>query len=136
MSGDLLPIGLPEMIAEVERELEYRRHVYARMVHEKKLNRRTADRRSDVMRAVRDNLVEQTGADGLAHLRRENQELREKVEVAKAGLEKLREMVLEQSASGYENASFPERACDYCGKTYRGPAVYCSLECAKADSGA
>jgi hypothetical protein len=35
----------------------------------------------------------------------------------------------------YRNDIFPERACDRCGQMYRGPAVYCSLKCAIADSG-
>jgi hypothetical protein len=35
--------------------------------------------------------------------------------------------------ASYRNSSFPERQCDYCGKPYRGPAVYCSLECATDD---
>jgi hypothetical protein len=34
----------------------------------------------------------------------------------------------------YRDDKFPERACDHCGKPYRGPAVYCSLECAVADA--
>jgi hypothetical protein len=34
----------------------------------------------------------------------------------------------------YRNDRFPERACDYCGKPYRGPAVYCSHDCATADA--
>jgi hypothetical protein len=34
----------------------------------------------------------------------------------------------------YRDDSFPERECDHCGKTYQGPAVYCSLECAMADA--
>jgi hypothetical protein len=33
----------------------------------------------------------------------------------------------------YIDESFDERACDFCGKLYRGPAVYCSLECATDD---
>jgi hypothetical protein len=33
----------------------------------------------------------------------------------------------------YVNPSFAERECDFCGKPYRGPAVYCSLECATDD---
>jgi Family of unknown function (DUF6166) len=37
-------------------------------------------------------------------------------------------------AAAYSDPSCPERACDYCGKPYRGPAVYCSLECATADA--
>jgi hypothetical protein len=35
--------------------------------------------------------------------------------------------------AAYSDPSFPERACDYCGRPYRGPAVYCSLDCAQAD---
>jgi hypothetical protein len=35
----------------------------------------------------------------------------------------------------YQDDGFPERACDRCGQLYRGPAVYCSLKCAIADSG-
>lgn len=34
----------------------------------------------------------------------------------------------------YDDPSFPERTCDKCGRQYRGPAVYCSLECAVADA--
>jgi len=34
----------------------------------------------------------------------------------------------------YINERFDERACDHCGKPYRGPAVYCSLKCAQADA--
>jgi hypothetical protein len=34
----------------------------------------------------------------------------------------------------HRRKAFPERACDKCGKLYRGPAVYCSLECAVADA--
>jgi hypothetical protein len=33
----------------------------------------------------------------------------------------------------YRDDTFDERKCDYCGKLYRGPAVYCSLECATDD---
>lgn len=33
----------------------------------------------------------------------------------------------------YRDNRFAERACDYCGKPYRGPALYCSLECATDD---
>lgn len=36
--------------------------------------------------------------------------------------------------SAYRNDSFPRRYCDYCDAIYRGPAVYCSLECAVADA--
>jgi hypothetical protein len=38
------------------------------------------------------------------------------------------------SPEAYRDESFDERACDLCGKPYRGPAVYCSLECALADA--
>ena len=34
--------------------------------------------------------------------------------------------------NAYRDAGCPERTCDNCGKTYRGPAVFCSLECALA----
>jgi hypothetical protein len=34
----------------------------------------------------------------------------------------------------YRDDSFPERDCDHCGKPYRGPAVYCSLDCAVSDA--
>jgi hypothetical protein len=34
----------------------------------------------------------------------------------------------------YRDDSFPARLCDHCGTPYRGPAVYCSLECAVADA--
>lgn len=37
-------------------------------------------------------------------------------------------------ASLYIDASYEPRACDRCGCSYRGPAVYCSLECAMADA--
>ena len=36
--------------------------------------------------------------------------------------------------TAYRDDSFSERTCDKCGKRYRGPAVYCSLECAEADA--
>lgn len=34
----------------------------------------------------------------------------------------------------YRDDAFQERECDCCGKLYRGPAVYCSLECAMKDA--
>jgi hypothetical protein len=37
------------------------------------------------------------------------------------------------AAGSYVDETFAERACDYCGKLYRGPALYCSLECATDD---
>ena len=36
--------------------------------------------------------------------------------------------------ASYRDDGFAERPCDHCGKPYRGPAVYCSLECAIADA--
>jgi hypothetical protein len=36
--------------------------------------------------------------------------------------------------AAYRDDSFPARLCDRCGTPYRGPAVYCSLECAVADA--
>lgn len=36
--------------------------------------------------------------------------------------------------AAYRNERWPERLCDHCQKPYRGPAVYCSLECALADA--
>lgn len=36
--------------------------------------------------------------------------------------------------ASYVDESCEERPCDRCGKSYRGPAVYCSLECALADA--
>lgn len=34
----------------------------------------------------------------------------------------------------YRDAAREARACDRCGATYSGPAVYCSLRCAQADA--
>jgi hypothetical protein len=45
-----------------------------------------------------------------------------------------RDAAAQKARSAYRDDSFPERACDRCGKNYRGPAVYCSLECATADA--
>jgi hypothetical protein len=36
--------------------------------------------------------------------------------------------------AAYRDDAYPERQCDYCGRLYRGPAVYCSLDCALADA--
>jgi hypothetical protein len=36
--------------------------------------------------------------------------------------------------SAYVDPTLPPRECDNCHKIYRGPAVYCSLECALADA--
>ncbi len=34
----------------------------------------------------------------------------------------------------YCDDSKPPRHCDHCNRLYRGPAVYCCLECAEADA--
>jgi phosphoenolpyruvate-protein kinase (PTS system EI component) len=39
-----------------------------------------------------------------------------------------------KNLAAYQDPRFSERACDKCGKRYRGPAVYCSIECAEADA--
>ncbi len=36
-------------------------------------------------------------------------------------------------AGCYCDETFPERPCDYCATPYRGPSVYCCLDCAQAD---
>jgi hypothetical protein len=40
----------------------------------------------------------------------------------------------ERAIAAYRNDGFIERACDRCGKLYRGPSTYCSLACAIADA--
>ena len=40
-----------------------------------------------------------------------------------------------RACAAYRDDSYPERRCDYCDKPYRGPAVYCRLDCALADAG-
>jgi hypothetical protein len=66
MSGDLYPVTLDDMIKEVERELNQRRQVFARLVAEKKLNRRVADRRFEVMGAVLKKLLEERDGRSVA----------------------------------------------------------------------
>ncbi len=40
-----------------------------------------------------------------------------------------------QSArASYRDDTWPPRACDHCHRTYQGPSVYCSLDCAVADA--
>lgn len=34
----------------------------------------------------------------------------------------------------YKDDRYPERECDYCHHSYKGPAVYCSLRCALVDA--
>jgi hypothetical protein len=50
--SDLYPVSLADMVSEVERELNQRRQVYARLVANGSMNRRLADRRFEVMSAV------------------------------------------------------------------------------------
>lgn len=38
------------------------------------------------------------------------------------------------TAGSYRDDVYPERLCDHCGTLYRGPAVYCSLDCALRDA--
>jgi len=39
-----------------------------------------------------------------------------------------------RAENSYIDESYVERKCDRCGKSYKGPAVYCSLICATADA--
>jgi hypothetical protein len=55
---------------------------------------------------------------------------------ARAAAEVSRAAAAQKARSAYRDDSFAERACDRCGRRYRGPAVYCSLECAVADAAA
>jgi hypothetical protein len=41
---------------------------------------------------------------------------------------------VQRARAGYRDDSREPRQCDYCGATYRGPAVYCSHECALAEA--
>lgn len=36
--------------------------------------------------------------------------------------------------AAYRDDKYHPRSCDRCGETYRGPAIYCSFECAIADA--
>jgi hypothetical protein len=54
--SDLYPVTLDDMISEVERELNQRRQVYARLVAADRMSRKYADRRYEVMEAVLTNL--------------------------------------------------------------------------------
>jgi len=40
-----------------------------------------------------------------------------------------------RAEAAYHDNRYEERKCDLCGRLYRGPAVYCSLNCAESDSG-
>lgn len=37
-----------------------------------------------------------------------------------------------KACAAYRDDSCPSRTCDQCDNAYRGPAVFCSLRCAKA----
>jgi hypothetical protein len=39
-----------------------------------------------------------------------------------------------RARAAYQDDNYPPRPCDHCRLEYRGPAVYCSLECALADA--
>ena len=52
--------------------------------------------------------------------------------IQRIGVKRFREIA--DAAQTYHDDSRPERACHHCGKPYRGPAVYCSLQCAIADA--
>jgi hypothetical protein len=56
---DLYPVTVGDMIAEVRRELEMRRNVYARAAREGRMNRHQADRRIEIMAAVLARLEQQ-----------------------------------------------------------------------------
>jgi len=51
-SSDLLPVSREEMIAEVKREIEFRRRVYPRQVATGRMSQRNAERHIEVMTAV------------------------------------------------------------------------------------
>jgi hypothetical protein len=59
-----------------------------------------------------------------------------KPRVAAAGLTDVTNREADQARvrAAYRNDNFVERACDCCGRLYRGPAVYCSLDCTLADA--
>jgi len=61
--ADLLPVTLDDMIREVRRECQKRREVYGRATSAGVMNRRTADRRIDVMDAVLDHLEKERAND-------------------------------------------------------------------------
>lgn len=39
-----------------------------------------------------------------------------------------------RARESYHDSAYPQRQCDFCGRFYTGPAVYCSLDCAMEDS--
>jgi hypothetical protein len=44
------------------------------------------------------------------------------------------EAARQRAREAYRDDSYPSRECDCCGKSYRGPAVFCGFECAIADA--
>jgi hypothetical protein len=54
---ELFPIGLPEQIACVEREIALRQRVYPRRVADKKMSQALADKQLAAMSAVLDTLL-------------------------------------------------------------------------------
>ena len=55
--NELFPIGLPEQIAAVEREIALRRRVYPRRVADRKMTQALADKQIAAMSAVLDTLL-------------------------------------------------------------------------------
>ncbi len=53
----LFEITIDDMIAEVQRELAMRRHVYPRLVQSKKMTKEQMDHRMEAMQSVADLLV-------------------------------------------------------------------------------
>ena len=39
-----------------------------------------------------------------------------------------------EAVEAYHDDSKPWRECDHCGRSYRGPSVYCCVSCALADA--
>jgi hypothetical protein len=64
---DLYPVSIEDMIGEVERELDQRRQVYARLVAAGRMNRRQADRRFEVLSAVLTKLKGERDAERQDH---------------------------------------------------------------------
>lgn len=58
----------------------------------------------------------------------------EAVRVVTSLLPPLPERLTSFARASYHDDGFPARACDHCGRIYRGPAVYCSLRCALDDA--
>jgi hypothetical protein len=67
--GDLLPITLPEMVAELRRELRLRLKVYPRQVAQGNLSQRAAKRQTEVLAAILDKLESESapGESGETH---------------------------------------------------------------------